>query len=46
MTWLAKCAAQVPEKGVILEVGSFVGKSTAAFAEASKESVKVYAVDT
>lgn len=39
-------AAKVPEGGVIVEVGSFKGKSTVALAGASKQSVMVYAVDT
>lgn len=39
-------AAKVPENGVIVEVGSFKGKSTVALAGASKQSVIVYAVDT
>jgi predicted O-methyltransferase YrrM len=39
-------AAKVPENGVIVEVGSFKGKSTYALAEASKQSVVIYAVDT
>ncbi len=39
-------AAKVPENGVIVEVGSFKGKSTVSLAGASKQSVVVYAVDT
>lgn len=39
-------ASQVPKNGVIVEIGSFKGKSTACLALASNDSTKVYAIDT
>ena len=38
-------ARTVPENGVIVELGSFFGRTAVAFAEGSHPSVKIYCVD-
>lgn len=39
-------ASLVPEGGVIVEIGSYLGKSTAYLATGADESVTIYAIDT
>ena len=42
---LADMAAHVPDNGIILQIGHYRGKSTAALAYGSRESVKIYDID-
>jgi predicted O-methyltransferase YrrM len=42
---LAYLAAQVPENGVIVEIGSHRGRSAAYMAAAAKDSVAIYCID-
>ena len=42
---LEHLAQEVPEKGVIVEVGSFMGRSSWALAKSCENSVQVYCVD-
>lgn len=42
---LSAIAAQVPENGAIVEIGSLYGRSTSAIFSAKKESVELFAVD-
>lgn len=39
-------ASKLPQKSVVVEIGSYMGKSTACIALASPKSTKIYAVDT
>jgi hypothetical protein len=42
---LEKLAIEVPENGHIVEIGSFLGRSTYCFSKSSKKSVTVHAID-
>jgi predicted O-methyltransferase YrrM len=46
LRWLATAAANVPPGGIIIEVGSWVGRSTTAMALAMPERAKLLAIDT
>jgi predicted O-methyltransferase YrrM len=45
LTWLAEKASQC-RKGPIVEIGSWMGRSTVAMADNLRQGVKLYAVDT
>ena len=45
MTVISEIAAQVPENGVIVELGSYKGKSALVWASFCHPSVKVYCID-
>ena len=40
-----KLAQAVPENGIIVEIGSFVGKSAWHWANSAHPSVKIYCID-
>lgn len=42
---IERLARKVPENGVIVEIGSFMGRSAWAFAKSAYPSVKVYCID-
>jgi len=42
---LANEARKVPKDGIIVEIGSYLGKSTVTMAESADESVTIFAVD-
>ena len=46
LTWLERLAKEVPEDGVIVEVGPLYGSSTWTLAQSAHPSVTVYSIDT
>lgn len=46
LTWLERMAREVPEDGIIVEVGPLYGSSTWTLAQSAHPSVTVYSIDT
>lgn len=46
LIYISELAAQVPENGIIVELGSYKGRSAVAWASSCHPSVTVYCVDT